>query len=117
VNLAATAPAQLALDYLIHAGLMLATGALPNAPPHPEFLEDDISQSREIGARRLAEFFSLAREREDFIYLVAGMAGFAGHHDLALLLSGIDCYGTCPHCGGEYLVMETDLNPFWKNPR
>jgi hypothetical protein len=113
VELSASAPDELARDYLIHAGLMLATGALPGAPPHPNFLADEIAQCRESGARRLSAFFPLAQARDDYVYVAAGMAGFLGHHDLALVLSNMDCYSTCPGCGEEFLMMETGLNPFW----
>jgi hypothetical protein len=115
VNLAATSQAELAREYLIHAGLMLATAGLPKAPPCPDFLMDDISECKEVGVRRLAEFFPSAQDETDFRSVTAAMAGFLGHHALAHLLDGLDCYGTCPSCGEEFLVMETDLNPFW-NP-
>ena len=90
LDLADICDRELSQQLIIHSGLIYAAATAPNAVPCPDSVARDFESSSKRGLEMAS---NLLLDRSDiawFKYLLAAIAGFAGHGRLGRLLEGLE---------------------------
>ncbi len=90
LQLATLTPEPLALELVTHAGLIHASASAPNAVACPATVLHDFSESTQIGLQRSAALLTCPMDSTSLKYLLAAIAGFAGHGRIGRFIEGLD---------------------------
>jgi hypothetical protein len=92
LKLSQSCDGELALQMIIHAGLIYASSQAQTAVRCPPDLESDFVATKELGRRMALSQLALDQNFDNFKYLLAALAGFSGHGRFGRILQGFDFY-------------------------
>ncbi len=92
IALADRATPEQALTFLTHAGIIYADSDRVGAVECPAFLRKEFIASAPEGAKMLSPLLRLATDFDSYMWAVAGLAGFMGHHSFGRFLGGLNFY-------------------------
>ncbi len=82
----------LALQMIIHAGLICASAESPMAVPCPSDLEPEFAITKLIGRKMALSQLIGDHDFDNFKYLLAALAGFSGHGRFGRIIEGFDLF-------------------------
>jgi hypothetical protein len=90
LELATTYNVKMSRELVIHSGLVYASSSADGAIPCPSSIAGEFGQSAQRGLKMAAAFLMDDTDDTWFKYLLAAIAGFAGHGRIGRFLEGIE---------------------------
>jgi len=90
--LSQTCDGELALQMIVHAGLICASSQSESAIPCPADLELGFTAAKESGLKMALSQLAHHQNFEDFKCLLAALAGFSGHGRFGRIIEGFELY-------------------------
>jgi hypothetical protein len=110
VDAAKTLPPEKRVELFAFVGCSVADAALPRTPAIPEYLRPAYEKAIVEGTELLAQTLLCTLDMDTTRWLLGAMAALKGHTQLSHVITGLDCFVTCPSCGADIEPMKSTLN-------